>query len=194
MKNRSQDVINLLRAIADVLEGTGKVEEIMRETNPIKVRGLRPDKLIIDEVVDTTGEDNPILEETKRVVKERLAGECKKCIRVAAGGDKRGRHSNGCRYANGPVTETIVKEPPEEIPLEGVVAEYRSRCCQERVIQKGSTLECFKCGNRTEPYQPKPPEKKWFDCDGCGALFEADTSDVVHCTQCGGSDVWPKNV
>ena len=119
---------------------------------------------------------------------------CKKCERVKHGGDKRGRHSKGCRYANGPVTETIVKELPEEIPLEGVVAEYRSRCCQERVIQKGSTLECFKCGNRTEPYQPKPPEKKWFDCDGCGNSFEADTSDVVHCTQCGGSDVWPKKV
>ena len=201
IEGKAAKIVHLVRIREEaLLELTGLL------SGESEIRGHRPDRLIIDEFVDQPipGPNDHLVFDVKTKKEKRSGGGelketepvvCKKCARVAAGGDGRGRHNKGCPRTAGPVVERTI-EPPKEIPLEGIAADYRSRCCNERIIQRGGSegtnhYECFKCCNSCDVYQPAPETNKPFDCDGCGAHFEADTTDTVKCPECKGSEVWP---
>lgn len=140
-------------------------------------------------------EQEPMEEETPEPVASDLV-ECNKCqIEAESGAKARGRHNKGCQKSapkSFMVEETgdkgTILKPPKNGKFE---KDCRSDCCDARVLswrQKDDTTlrTCAKCNKECVPY-----DFRNFECDDCGHGFEAKPEDVVKCSSCGQTNVWP---
>lgn len=181
-----RSVANLLRAIADVIEENGKIEEIITESE-VKVAPI-----VLRETTETHAP------EKKPLKLEKFTEFCTKCEKLKRGEKQRGRHSTGCSMGAGKVTVRQERPPVTgEAPSTGYVADWRSKCCGARLLVKGGEegtnhYECSKCFYPTDPVLPNTLKK--FDCESCGKQFEADVEGSIACTHCGSNEYWPSNL
>lgn len=146
--------------------------------------------------------------EGKKLELERFIKPCQKCEKIEKGVLAKGRHIAECPKANGTKlakedknepqvkSEVLVEPKKQAIELSGYAADWRSKCCNARLIVQGGDegtnhYECFKCTNPCDPIMPEPEQTKKFDCEKCGNKFDADVSEDINCPECGSKDIWP---
>ena len=145
---------------------------------------------------------------------EKVENKCTKCEKAAKGLPARGRHNSTCPLGSSKAVtkgleeeenapqlqnEGLANEEQEvEKPLEGFSADWVSKCCKSRMVQRSgeegtNNYECLECFNPCDPAMPEAEREKPFTCEDCQMDFTADTMETVKCPECGTSNVWQIN-